>query len=663
MNKKITVLFIGVIFLVARFHAQQVTEDSLAGFDPTTLPHYDDHGHDPGEIAMALKIAQRNYIDKKYSLGKYAPDYQYPGMVYPNPPMPVAACTNVDFENGDFSGWLGAIGDNDNSGTGNQGPLSNISPGFFTTGNDAPVSDAAARHTIITPAFGNDPYGGFPGVPPGAGNYTIRMGGQTPLYQGETIEQTFTVDPLSTSFAYRYAVVLNDPPSGHGLIEKPYFKIEVLNVNGLPISTCTQYFVISDPNIPGFYASPQNAPNGDPVFYRPWTTVNFDLTGFVGQNITVRFTVAGCTLSGHFGYAYIDCSCVALAAAVNFCPGNTTVMLTGPDGYAGYQWQDPNGNWITGATNDTLMITNPNVGDTFHVYLTSIADTSCHHLLPVVLLYTTIYPNATATPETCYLYADGSVTATGSAGIAPYTYTWSPGNMTGQTITNVAPGAYVVHIEDAFGCEADDTTVVVAAPRRDTSAFNFDYCIGDPHMTLSVPPGYAGYVWIGPNGDTIPNDNPPHVQYLIGPQINDPYTVVILDPPNCPLYDTLVLDFTPPDYYFMPDTMVNVFTPNNDQKNDYFFPYYDVSVNRQTPSSSYPPFDFFELYIATFEIEVYDRWGTKVFFSSDYTIAWDGTYENKQVSDGVYYYITKYTTRCAEDMIPIIKTGFVHVVR
>jgi len=38
-------------------------------------------------------------------------------------------------------------------------------------------------------------------------------------------------------------------------------------------------------------------------------------------------------------------------------------------------------------------------------------------------------------------------------------------------------------------------------------------------------------------------------------------------------------------------------------------------------------------------VDVFDRYGQKVFHSIGYGTAWDGTFKNQQVPYGVYYYI------------------------
>jgi hypothetical protein len=58
---------------------------------------------------------------------------------------------------------------------------------------------------------------------------------------------------------------------------------------------------------------------------------------------------------------------------------------------------------------------------------------------------------ATSTNITCNGYANGTATATGNAGTAPYTYLWSNGS-TNASVTGLAPGTYCVNVTDANGC-------------------------------------------------------------------------------------------------------------------------------------------------------------------------------------------------------------------
>jgi hypothetical protein len=205
-------------------------------------------------------------------------------------PGTIQLFTNPGFESGNFTGWTGYIGDNTVS---SYGSLQNIQTGIFSTVMDAHLNDGNARQTIISSAFGNDSLGNFPTVPPGLGNYTVRLGGVTPNYQGEELEQTWLVDSAQAYLLFSYAVVLNDV--GHPPGENPYFRYEVVDSNNQVIAA--RFVNVTDS---GFV---QTAPD---VYSLSWTTDSVSLLAYIGTNVTLRCVAAGCIQSGHFAYAYID---------------------------------------------------------------------------------------------------------------------------------------------------------------------------------------------------------------------------------------------------------------------------------------------------------------------------------------------------------------------
>ncbi len=66
--------------------------------------------------------------------------------------------------------------------------------------------------------------------------------------------------------------------------------------------------------------------------------------------------------------------------------------------------------------------------------------------------------------------------------------------------------------------------------------------------------------------------------------------------------------------------MPNAFSPNGDGINDQF----EIFGNKKA----------FKL----LDIEVFDRWGEKVFQSSDIDFKWDGTYKGAKMEPGNYIY-------------------------
>ncbi|NVK05552.1 MAG: hypothetical protein HWD92_12060, partial [Flavobacteriia bacterium] len=117
---------------------------------------------------------------------------------------------------------------------------------------------------------------------------------------------------------------------------------------------------------------------------------------------------------------------------------------------------------------------------------------------------------SSTTGVTCRGDVDGSASATASGGTAPYTYAWSNG-MTGQNITGLAGGDYILTVTDANGCTAVDTVnifepafeLLVGAADGTTITCNGD-SDGTAYASASggVPP-YT-FAWSnGMTGDTI----------------------------------------------------------------------------------------------------------------------------------------------------------------
>lgn len=65
----------------------------------------------------------------------------------------------------------------------------------------------------------------------------------------------------------------------------------------------------------------------------------------------------------------------------------------------------------------------------------------------------------------------------------------------------------------------------------------------------------------------------------------------------------------------------NGFSPNGDGPNDLWY----IPVADQVPVT----------------IEVYNRWGQKVYFAKQYQNDWDGTRNGKPLPAGTYYYVLK----------------------
>lgn len=76
--------------------------------------------------------------------------------------------------------------------------------------------------------------------------------------------------------------------------------------------------------------------------------------------------------------------------------------------------------------------------------------------------------------------------------------------------------------------------------------------------------------------------------------------------------------------------MPNVFTPNSDLKNDEFKALKAKGVKN-------------------FSIQIFNRWGQKIFESNNISLCWNGYFEGHEATEGVYFYSISYTTIFGEE--------------
>lgn len=111
------------------------------------------------------------------------------------------------------------------------------------------------------------------------------------------------------------------------------------------------------------------------------------------------------------------------------------------------------------------------------------------------------------------------------------------------------------------------------------------------------------------------------------------------DGTNTTMWDICVFKI---DFQIERDTanLPNVFTPNGDGINDV----YDVGLSTAN----------------FYEVKIFDRWGAEVFSTNDLSVHWNGTRNNRECEEGVYYVLCRHGY-CADE--PFVTTGFVHLLR
>jgi large repetitive protein len=140
---------------------------------------------------------------------------------------------------------------------------------------------------------------------------------------------------------------------------------------------------------------------------------------------------------------------------------------------------------------------------------------------------------ATATPNLCNGGTTGSATATATGGTSPYTYSWTPGGLTGQAVGGLAAGTYTATATDAMGCTQSNTvTVTQPAPIViNTGGVNSSCGNSNGSVSASASGGLGPftYTWVPSGVTTQTLSNVP----------SGSYTVNVTDANGCPA-DTFV---------------------------------------------------------------------------------------------------------------------------
>ncbi len=89
----------------------------------------------------------------------------------------------------------------------------------------------------------------------------------------------------------------------------------------------------------------------------------------------------------------------------------------------------------------------------------------------------------------------------------------------------------------------------------------------------------------------------------------------------------------------------NIFSPNQDGLNDEFIVQSGVEL-------------------LDLKVQIFDRWGSSMFYSEDVLIGWDGTFKERAVPSNSYVYVVEYSTQsCDERLHKKLKSGTITLMR
>jgi gliding motility-associated-like protein len=209
--------------------------------------------------------------------------------------------------------------------------------------------------------------------------------------------------------------------------------------------------------------------------------------------------------------------------------------------------------------------------------------------------------------DTTLCYKD-SITL--SPNIKNVTFAWSNGS-TDTFLTVTKAGIYSLTASAGPRCKNTDSITIGYYPQLEVDFFDTSYILCEDAaetILLSADTGYSSYFWLP---DSINGQN------IVATKAGW-YKVSVKNNKGCAAHDSVLISSLCDNNFFVP----NAFTPNDDGRNDTFIPTFNDIFN--------------------YRLEVYSRWGERVFETTNPAIGWDGTYKGYACEAGAYIWRLTY---------------------
>ena len=166
-------------------------------------------------------------------------------------------------------------------------------------------------------------------------------------------------------------------------------------------------------------------------------------------------------------------------------------------------------------------------------------------------------------------------------------------------------GTYINTFVAANGCDSIRTLNLTVNPLPNPY-LGKDTAICPPEKIIASPGIFDSYLW---------QDGSTQNTYVI--TVPGTYSVTVSN--SCGVKTDNIIVADKGCYYYFP----NVFSPNSDNKNDYFKILSTAGIS-------------------DFHLMIYDRWGEKVFETNDIYKGWDGMYKNHPATVGNYVWYSTF---------------------
>ncbi|HLP14520.1 MAG TPA: gliding motility-associated C-terminal domain-containing protein, partial [Flavobacteriales bacterium] len=323
-------------------------------------------------------------------------------------------------------------------------------------------------------------------------------------------------------------------------------------------------------------------------------------------------------------------------------PGSITAIVNGGTVPYSYEW-----------SNDTTLNSNVNGGLSTGIYFIEVTDEHGCTVTAFDTVFGLDFPSISFTDSiACNGGSFGKLEVHplgGSAGIV-FSYVWNSSPVQyGLVASDLAAGTYTLTIQGGE-CVQNHTVVLGELPMRDSLAFDGVLCNGSPEVELFLPqnvnPGYQWYL----NGISQPGQTTLSYEVLAG---NVPITSATWFANGCRFVTTQaqITEYAIPSTTAIP----NIFTPNDDALNRYFYPFVFTRATDQALINEQ---------FQTFHMQIFNRWGQLMYESTNPNEGWNGNdIEGVPVSAGVYFVVMKYEALCSGVDGENIYQGTVQLVR
>ena len=206
-------------------------------------------------------------------------------------------------------------------------------------------------------------------------------------------------------------------------------------------------------------------------------------------------------------------------------------------------------------------------------------------------------------------------------GTVQYIWNFGDGNTSTQknpVYSYAGPGLYTVKlkIKTRIACLDDSVSKNLDLQQLAIQASPDQTIDAGQSVQLFVTGGGTGFQWSPVQGLDNPNISNP----VARPQEDVTYVVTVTNDAGCKDVDSVFIHVNPIDGIYMPTG----FTPGNDGLNDNIRPVMGLQYTLE-------------------EFSIFNRWGQKVFSTSEYGKGWDGKLGGRLQSNGIYIWVIKAT--------------------